>query len=135
MTMAKAATKTKPSPARATAPPTASNPAPSSLPKSLINVLPVGAKIIQHVQAIEALYDELQRQLAAAERAGPVSLARAFVVMHRLHERMLSDDKALKQFKALWRETKELKIPATFEQAGVPSVALDEGFRVGVSIR
>lgn len=107
----------------------------SALPKSLINALPVGAQIAKHVQAIEALVPELEAQLAGAMKAGPVQLARAFVVLHRLNERLLSEEKALKPLKAVWKDYKEFKVPEAFEQAGVPNVPLDEGFRVGVSIR
>lgn len=73
--------------------------------------------------------------MAAAFKAGPVQLARAFVVLHRLNERLLSEDKALKPLKALWKDYKESKVPEAFEQAGVPNVPLDEGFRVGIAIR
>lgn len=95
----------------------------------------MGAQIIKHVQAIEALYPTLEQELAGALKAGPVQLARAFVVLHRLNERLLSQDKALKPMKALWGDYKEFKVPEAFEQAGVPNVSLDEGFRVGVAIR
>lgn len=78
---------------------------------------------------------ELEKQLAIANKAGPVQLARAFVVLHRLNERLLSEDKALKPMKALYGDYKNLKVPEAFEAAGVPNVSLDEGFRVGVSVR
>lgn len=90
---------------------------------------------MKHVQAIEALTPDLEAQLAAALKAGPVQLARAFVVLHRLNERLLSEDKALKPLKALWGDYKNVKVPEAFEQAGVPNVPLDEGFRVGIAIR
>lgn len=77
----------------------------------------------------------LEQDLAKAAKAGPVQLARAFVVLHRLNERLLSEEKALKPLKALWKDYKEFKVPEAFEQAGIPNVALDEGFRIGVSIR
>ncbi len=94
----------------------------------------MGARIAKLVQEIESWYPELQRQLDEAEKAGPVQMARAFVVLHRLNERMLSDEKAFKDFKALYKQTKELTVPNCFEQAGVPNVPLDEGFRVGISV-
>jgi len=87
------------------------------------------------VQAIEALYVDLERQLAFAGKSGAIQLARAFVVLHRLNERMLSEDKAFKQFKSLWKVTKELTVPAAFEAAMVDSMPLSEGFRVGLSVR
>lgn len=90
---------------------------------------------MKHVQAIEALVPDLEAQLAAALKAGPVQLARAFVVLHRLNERLLSEDKALKSMKVLYGDYKNVKVPEAFEQAGVPNVPLDEGFRVGIAIR
>lgn len=87
------------------------------------------------MQQIELLVPGLEMQLAAALKAGPVQLARAFVVLHRLNERLLSEDKALKPLKALWGDYKNVKVPEAFEQAGVPNVPLDEGFRVGIAIR
>ena len=107
-------------------------PAPS-LPKSIVQALPAGADIIRHVQAIEALLPRLQKELAAATKGGAVSLARAFVVFHRLNERMLSEEKAFKPFKELYGTTKSVTVPAVFEAAGVPNVPLSEGFRVGIS--
>lgn len=115
-----------PSPGTATA---------STLPRSLVNASPTGAAIIKHVQAIEALYPRLQQEIVAAEKAGAIPLARVFVVLHRLNERMLSEEKAFKSFKALWKETKEITVPEAFENAGVPSVPLEEGFRVSTSVR
>ena len=112
-----------------------STPVVSTLPKSLANALPSGVAIIKHVQAIEALYASLQKEVERVTKAGAIPLARAFVVLHRLHERMLSDEKAFKQFKALWKQTKEITVPEAFEAAGVPSVPLEEGFRVGTSVR
>ncbi len=115
------------------APNTAPAVIPSSLPTSLVNALPTGAEIIKHVQAIEALQEKLQRELNAAAVAGAIPLARAFVVLHRLNERMLSDEKAFKGFKALWKDVKSVIVPNCFEQSGVDSVPLSEGFRVGTS--
>lgn len=87
------------------------------------------------MQAIEALYPTLDKELAVAYKGGAIQMARAFVVLHRLNERLLSEDKALKQFKSLWGDYKNVKVPELFEQAGVPNVPLDEGFRVGIAIR
>lgn len=64
-----------------------------------------------------------------------MQLARAFVVLHRLNERMLSEEKAFKPFKELWGRYKNVVVPEAFEQAGVPNISLDEGFRVGIAVR
>lgn len=103
------------------------------LPKTIINALPTGAKVAALIFQIEALLPDLQKELTAANKAGPVQLARAFVVLHRINDRMLSEEKAFKPYKELWSQTKRFTVPACFEQAGVPNVPLSEGFRVGVT--
>lgn len=138
--MAKAASKTKPDekhgtrspPSRQKAPLPGATPA-SVLPKTIINALPTGAAIAKHITAIEALLPQLEKELAAAVKAGPVQIARAFVVLHRLNDRMLSEEKAFKPYKNFYGITKAVTVPACFEQAGVPNVSLSEGFRVGVT--
>ena len=107
--------------------------APSALPDSIVAALPTGAEIIKHVQAIEALLPKLKKDLDKATKGGAVALARAFVVFHRLNERMLSQEKSFKDFKSLYSTTKELTFPQVMEAAGIDNVPLAEGFRVGVS--
>lgn len=104
------------------------------LPKSIRDALPAAGEVMQHVAAIEKLFPVLTKQMAAAEKAGAVELARAFVVLHRLREVVLSDEKSrLKPLGALFREYSETRCPAAFEQAGITSAPLSEGLRVGVS--
>lgn len=134
--MPKSAAMPKPSPQKARGPAASTKPADvpaASLPKSIVNALPTGAAVAKHIAAIEALLPQLQKELVAASKAGPVQLARAFVVLHRLNDRMLSEEKAFKPYKELWGLTKSVTVPQCFEQAGVPNVPLSEGFRVGVS--
>jgi hypothetical protein len=131
--MMKAAAKktaAKPKPSRSTAP---TAPVASPLPKTIINALPTGAAIAKHIVAIEALIPALEKELAGAVKAGPVQLARAFVLFHRINERLLSEEKALKPLKTLWGDYKNFKVPEAFEQAGVENVPLTEGFRVGIT--
>lgn len=85
------------------------------------------------MQAIEALLPALVKDLGRAQKGGAVAMARAFVVFHRLNDRMLSQEKAFKPFKELYATTKEVTIPSLFEQAGIENVPLSEGFRVGTS--
>ena len=92
-------------------------------------------EVIKHVQAIEALLPKLKREMVAANDAGAIQLARAFVVLHRLQKRMLSDKEAFKDFKAFWAECNNKMCPNTFEVSGVDNVPLSEGFRVGISHR
>lgn len=117
-------------PSRSTAP-TAAPSAP--LPKTIINALPTGAAIAKHIVAIEALIPQLGKELDQALKAGPIQLARAYVLMHRINERLLSEDKALKPLKSLYGEYKNVKVPEAFEQAGVDNMPLSEGFRVGIT--
>jgi len=100
---------------------------------SILSALPTGSLIIQHVRAIEALLPQLTQDIAAAQKAGVVTLARAFVVMHRLNERMLSEERAFKPFREAYRTFKELTMPEACEQAGLENVPLSEGYRVGTS--
>lgn len=102
------------------------------LPKSIIEALPVAKDINELVVKAGRLHGQLVKELARAEKAGAIPLARAFVVLHRL---MASIEDALKPFDVTFKEFKEVRVPAIFEAAGVPNVPLDEGFRVGVSAK
>lgn len=86
------------------------------------------------MQAIEALLPTLEKELAAAVKAGHVQTARAYVLFHRLNERMLSEEKAFKPFKTLFGTYKNVKVPEVLEQSGVDNVPLSEGFTVGYSV-
>lgn len=132
--MAKKAANSQPSKSNA-APKLSRSTAPtaSPLPKTIINALPTGAQIAKHIVAIEALIPTLEKELAAALKAGPIQLARAYVLMHRINERLLSEDKALKPLKSLYSDYKNVKVPEAFEQAGVDNMPLSEGFRVGIT--
>lgn len=139
--MAKTATKTtqtkkpqstaKPKPSSSTAPTAPEN---GSLPAVTKAALPTGDKIAAHVRGIVGLLPDLQRDLDAAYKSGSITLARAFVVMHRLNEIMFSDEKS--PFKPLKQEFAKLKterVPGLFEQEGIDNVPLSEGFTVGTS--
>lgn len=105
-----------------------------TLPKSLASALPAAVEIMKHVAAIEALALPLEAQMTRAKSAGAISLARSFVVLHRLREALLSDEKnRFKPIGALFRKYAEQELPALFEQDGVENVPLAEGFRVGIS--
>lgn len=106
----------------------------SSLPAVTISALPSAAEIIRYVQAIEALLPKVEKELGVAEKAGVIALARAFVVFHRLNERMLSNEMAFKPYRALYNNFKMLRFPQALEQSGMENVPLSEGWRVGVSM-
>lgn len=110
------------------------NGAPPTLPRSLVAALPAAVEIMRHVAAIEALTPQLEQQMTRAEKLGAVGLARSFVVLHRLREALLSDEKnRFRPIGRLFQDYAKTKIPAMFEQDGVENVPLAEGFRVGVS--
>lgn len=100
------------------------------LPKTLTAALPVAGDLVKHSDAIRRLEATLREQMNAARKSGAVPLARAFVVYHRAMERVALD---LKPIEALFKQFKEADLPATFEQDGVTSIPLAEGYRVGVS--
>lgn len=106
----------------------------STLPRSVVQALPSALEVMKHVAAIEALVPRLEKELAAAKKRGVIDLARAFVVLHRTREAVLSEEKnRFKPLGALFQHYAKVEIPAVFEQGGVDSVPLSEGFRVGVS--
>lgn len=107
-------------------------PAPSTLPASIVNAAPAAAEMMQHIVAVSRLIPELEKQLARAEKNGAVAMARAFVVFHRLVTR---HGELLKPLADLFEDYKGRRIPALFEQEGVPNVPLAEGYRVQQSSR
>ena len=70
--------------------------------------------------------------MSKAKADGPVAMARAFVAFHRMRERI---DELSKPLSKLFEHYKTVECPQLFEQAGIPNVSLDEGFRVGMSYR
>lgn len=59
-----------------------------------------------------------------------IELARTFVAMRQLRDNI---DAALKPFDVMYAEVKDVKLPARFDEAGVPTVNLEEGYRVTVA--
>lgn len=109
------------------------------LPESLRKALPAAGQIVALSDQIKNLTwsgkasdpgGPLWVELDAAKKKGAIALARAFVVFHRAMERLADD---LKPLKALYEQYKEVAVPAIFEEDGVTSIPLDEGFRVGTS--
>lgn len=112
--------------------------APKTLQKSILAAVPSAPAIMQHAQSIAALLPSLEREMAAAVKGGPVQLARAYVVLHRLTTRIkeelrISDSGS--PFGPLVQQYKTVEVPQALEQAGISHVPLDEGYRVGVSVR
>ncbi len=106
------------------------NLAPTTLPASIVNAAATAADMMKHFRSVEALHKALVRDLERAEKGGTVTLARAFVAFHRMME---ARNEIMKPLDELYKTYKTERIPAAFEQAGVPNQSLDEGFRVGLS--
>lgn len=106
-------------------------PAPGSLPSSIVSVVPTTAEMARSVIAIQALIPKLQKELDKAGRDA-VSLARAFVAMHRLNDRV---DLLGKEWGALYDSYKKETVPNVLQAAGITNVPLAEGWRVGFSTK
>lgn len=81
--------------------------------------------------AIQADIPKLEKELLKAGR-DPVALARAYVAMHRLNDRV---DLLTKEWTALYDTYKKETVPNALQAAGITNVPLAEGYRVGYSTR
>lgn len=109
----------------------------TTMPRSLIAALPTSTVVMHHVNEIQKLIPQLQKEIAAAKKSGAVTLARAYVVLYKMGELMqdrLQISDSGKAFGPIINNLKQVEVPATFEAEGVPHVSLDEGYRVGVSM-
>lgn len=88
------------------------------------------------MKQLEDVKDNIEKQmfqeLEAAAELGPIELARAFVTMRHLKDHI---EECFKEFNKKFEELKTVTLPAVFDGAGVPTVNLDEGYRVTVSHR
>lgn len=86
------------------------------------------------VQDLSDISYEVSGQLASALRNADaldaVEYTRSFVAVRRVKDEL---DDIVKKFNALYEEMRTVKLPAKFEEAGVPTITLDEGYRVTVS--
>ncbi len=101
----------------------------SSLPRSLVAAVPVSVKLAQAIDTTRQLLTALDAELSAIN--DPVQLARGFVVLRRLKDKIGDLDSA---FTALYKSWSEDKFPEALETTGQKFIPLAEGFRVGVSI-
>jgi len=76
-----------------------------------------------------SIFKTLEVELTIASE-DPLTLARAFVALHRLRESM---DELNKRLGAIFEEYKNEIVPKVFDQNGIPHVPLSEGYRVGIS--
>lgn len=101
------------------------------LPPGLKAALPSAAQIAAAAEMIRKAVPAIRAELDRCKRSGATQMARAYVVFHRIMAKLEDDAKPLD---ALYREYKDLLVPETFEDEGVTSIPLSEGFRVGTSL-
>lgn len=97
------------------------------LPRSMVETLPSSRDVAETMATLERQILALQREARVPLRRGPVSAARAFCVLHRLHERM---EAVTKQMNSLFNAAKTFEVPEVFSRADMTTVPLDEGYRV-----
>lgn len=81
----------------------------------------------------EDWHREIDDMIAAKvelDNLGPIELSRAFVRVRLLKDEM---DAIMKSFDAFYEELAKVKLPAVFDMHKVPSITLDEGYRVTIS--
>lgn len=101
-----------------------------TLPRSIVEAAPTAARIAETLHQLDGMLASLERDLEKAARSGVVPLARAFVALHRLKDKVEGFSKG---FGALFEQTQTHTVPDAFETEGVPHVPLTEGFRVTTS--
>lgn len=104
----------------------------ATLPKSYVEMLPKAGEIALDLGAMVLNIQHLSKELEKVRKKGAIPTAKAFVVLHRLKDKM---DAAQKVFTAVFEEYKNTVLPEMLEAEGVTSLPLAEGFRVGVNHR
>lgn len=101
-------------------------------PAAPVPVLLSGPQLLGGIGAIDQRVFDLERELTEAADSDIVDFTRAFVALRDIRDRL---DNVNKRVSKLYEDWKTTKVPGKYEQAGVPHINLDEGFRVGVSHR
>lgn len=110
---------------------TSNKPVPGTLPKSVIDALPSAVAVAKAIDVLNNAMTVLGNQLQLMERDADVqTMARAFVVLHRLNDR-IKEPASL--FSVAWERWKTEIMPKAIEDSGQAHIPLREGFRVGVS--
>jgi len=81
------------------------------------------------IQSLDSALNNLMVDVDV-DNLSPIELARYFVRVRETKDQL---EKILKPFDAFYETLAKVKIPETFDRHGVPSVTLDEGYRVTVS--
>lgn len=94
-------------------------------------VLPSATGIVRLLDSIKSdVHNELVQEVSVSVEGTAIDLARAFVVLRIIKDKV---DETFKEFDELYLSIKDLKIPEKFDQEGVPTINLDEGYRVTVA--
>lgn len=94
---------------------------------TMLQALPSTYDWVKVCTAMQEAYPKLLADLAAAERTGSVTLARAFLSLYVIKQRL---DEQVKIFNALFEDMKEERLPESLELEGVTNVPLEEGYRI-----
>lgn len=88
-------------------------------------------KIEPTISALETELQEIVAQIGGiGDNAGAIELARTFVQLRSVVDRL---EEITKPVKDLYNKMKVERLPQVFDREGVPSVNLDEGYRVTIS--
>lgn len=107
-----------------------------TLPKSIVDALPLSLQVVQNLEQLSASIDDLFQQADSRKNTDAITMARVFVVLHRLNqkiEELTRSSSSLGKWGKLFEQYKKEVLPQVLEAAGVTHVPLAEGFRVGVS--
>lgn len=102
-----------------------------SLPASLFNKNSPARQIATDIEDLARHLRYLQAYMFEASKSA-TTLARAFVVLHKLNENMSLLEKTFTQ---MFEHYKTVAVPEVLDLAGVSNVPLTEGFRIGTSSR
>lgn len=94
---------------------------------SMLQALPSAYDWMKVADAMVAAFPKLAADLVEAEKSGAVTMARAFLSLYAVKQRI---DDQYKAFVALFDDTKETRVPDTLDMEGMVNVPLDEGYRI-----
>lgn len=91
----------------------------------------MSTNMVPALDAVTDLAGELMKLVREYnEDFSPIELSRYFVKIRRVKDAI---DAETKNFNAFYEELAKIKIPEVFDRHKVPSITLDEGYRVTVS--
>lgn len=94
--------------------------------------LPCAKELIACIRNLDQMVNaNLESQIVRTDN-DVVEYARAFVALRAVKDEL---DDLQKKVSKIYEDIKSVKLPEKFDQAGVPSITLDEGYRVQVSHR